>query len=58
MEGQALFPLKTLMRKTASRCPLLLTWSEGTFNVTKMSLYLKLRTPLKGLVKSKVADFL
>jgi hypothetical protein len=58
MEGQAMFPLKTLMKKTASRCPLLLTWSERTFNLRNMSLYLKLHTSLKGLVKSKVADFL
>jgi hypothetical protein len=31
MEGQGIFLLKALVRKTASRC--LLTWSERKFNL-------------------------
>jgi hypothetical protein len=37
MEGQAMLPLKTLIRKTASRC--LLTWRGRKFNLAKMSSY-------------------
>jgi hypothetical protein len=48
MEWQAMFPLKALMRKTASKC-LLVTWSERKFNITKMSSYLKLLTALNNL---------
>jgi hypothetical protein len=40
MEGQAILPLKALMRKILSRC-LFLTWSEMKFNLSKMSSYLK-----------------
>jgi hypothetical protein len=36
MEGQAMLPLRALIRKTASRC-LLLTWRGRKFNVTRMS---------------------
>jgi hypothetical protein len=42
MEGQAMLPLKALIRKTASRC-LLLTWRGRKFNLTKMSSYLDVR---------------
>jgi hypothetical protein len=41
-EGQTMLRLKALMRKTASRCLLLLLmWKEGKFNSSKMSSYLK-----------------
>jgi hypothetical protein len=48
MEGQAMLPLKALIRKTASRC-LLLTWRGRKFNVSKMSTYLKVLALLKNL---------
>jgi hypothetical protein len=43
MEGQAMLPFKTLMRKTASRC-LLRMWRERKFNLPKMSSHLEVRT--------------
>jgi hypothetical protein len=49
MEGQAMLPLKTLIRKTASRC-LLLTWRGRKFNLAKMSAYLDVLALLKNLV--------
>jgi hypothetical protein len=48
IDDPSVFSLKALMRKTASRC-LLLAWSERKFNLTRMSSYLKLHTPLKNL---------
>jgi hypothetical protein len=38
-DEQLILPLKTLIRKRASRC-LLLKWSVKIFNITKMSSYL------------------
>jgi hypothetical protein len=38
-EEQLILPLKTLIRKRASKC-LLLKWSFKIFNLTKMSAYL------------------
>jgi hypothetical protein len=38
-DEQLILPLKTLIRKRASRC-LLLKWSVKIFNLTKMSSYL------------------
>jgi hypothetical protein len=38
-DEQLILPLKTLIRKMASRC-LLLKWSVKKFNLTKMSSYL------------------
>jgi hypothetical protein len=38
-DEQLISPLKTLIRRRASRC-LLLKWSEKKFNLTKMSSYL------------------
>jgi hypothetical protein len=49
-EGQTMLCLKALMRKTASRCLLLLMWKEGKFNSSKMSSYLKVLVLLKNLV--------
>jgi hypothetical protein len=49
MEGQAMLPLKALIRKTASRC-LLLTWRGRKFNLSKMSSYLDVLELLKTLV--------
>jgi hypothetical protein len=49
MEGQAMLHLKALMRKIASRC-LLLTWGGSKFNLSKISLYLKVLALLKNLV--------
>jgi hypothetical protein len=36
MEGQSILHLNALIRKTASRCPLL-TWRGRKFNLSKMS---------------------
>jgi hypothetical protein len=47
MEGQAMLPLKELIRKTASIC-LLLTWRGRKFNLPKMSSYFTVL--LKNLV--------
>jgi hypothetical protein len=49
MEGQALLPLKALIRKTASRC-LLLTWRGRKFNLSKMSSFVDVFAILKNLV--------
>jgi hypothetical protein len=49
MEGQAMLPLKALMRKTASRF-LLLMWSESKYNLSKMFSYIKVPALLKNLV--------
>jgi hypothetical protein len=38
-DEQLILPLKTLIRRRASRC-LLLKWSVRKFNLTKMSSYL------------------
>jgi hypothetical protein len=48
-KGQAILPLKILMRKTASRC-LLHTWSRRKFKISLIPSYLKLIAPLKNLV--------
>jgi hypothetical protein len=40
MEGQSLLHLNALIRKTASRC-LLLMWRGKRFNPTRMSSYLR-----------------
>jgi hypothetical protein len=49
MEGQAMLPLKALIRKTASRC-LLLTWRGRRFNMSKISSYLYVLALLKNLM--------
>jgi hypothetical protein len=49
MEGQAMLPLRALIRKTASRC-LLLTWRGRKINLAKMSSYLDVLALLKNLV--------
>jgi hypothetical protein len=49
MEGQEILHLKSLMRKTASRC-LLPSWRGSKFNLGKMSSYLKVLALLKNLV--------
>jgi hypothetical protein len=49
MEWQAMSPLNTLIKKTASRC-LLLTWRGRKFNLAKMSSYLDVLELLKNLV--------
>jgi hypothetical protein len=46
MEGQAMLPLRALIRKTASRC-LLFTWRGRKFNLSKRSSYLKALALLK-----------
>jgi hypothetical protein len=50
LEGKAMLHLKALMRKTASRCLLLLKWRGRKFNLAKMSSYLKVFASLKNLV--------
>jgi hypothetical protein len=50
MEGQAMLSLNALIRKTASRCLLLLTWRGREFNVAKLSSYLYVLALLKNLV--------
>jgi hypothetical protein len=50
VEGQAMLPLKALIRKTASRCLPLLTWRGKKFKLTKMSSYLDVLALLKNLV--------
>jgi hypothetical protein len=49
MEGQAMLHLKALVRKTASRC-LLLMERGRKFNLSKMSSYLDVLALLKNLV--------
>jgi hypothetical protein len=48
-EGQAMLPLKALIRKTASRC-LFLMWKGRKFNLSKTSSYLDVLALLKNLV--------
>jgi hypothetical protein len=50
MEGQAMLSLNALIRKTASRCLLLLTWRGRKFNLAKLSSYLDVLALLKNLV--------
>jgi hypothetical protein len=57
MEGQAMLPVKALMRKTASRF-LLLMWSESKYNLSKMFSYIKVPALLKNLVYHGAANFL
>jgi hypothetical protein len=49
MERQVMLPLKALIRKTASRC-ILLMWRGRKFNLTKMSLYLYVLALINNLV--------
>jgi hypothetical protein len=49
MERQATLPLNILIRKTASRC-LLLMWRGRKFNLAKISSYLDVLALLKNLV--------
>jgi hypothetical protein len=51
MEGQAMLPLKTLTRKAASRCLLLLTWRGRKFNISKMPSHLDVLALLMNLVQ-------
>jgi hypothetical protein len=46
MEGQAMLPLRALIRETAPRW-LLLTWRGRKFNLSKISSYLKALALLK-----------
>jgi hypothetical protein len=52
MEGQSILHLNALIRKTASRC-LLLMWRGRRFNPTRMSSYL-LRVYILALLKNLV----
>jgi hypothetical protein len=49
MKGQAMLPLKALIRNTVSTC-LLLMWRERKFNLAEMSSYLYVLALLKILV--------
>jgi hypothetical protein len=51
MEGQSILRLKALIRRTASRC-LLLMWRGRKFNQTRMSSYL--RVDVLALLKNLV----
>jgi hypothetical protein len=50
MASSVTFKRNTLIRKTASRCLLLLTWRGRKFNLAKMSSYLDVLALLKNLV--------
>jgi hypothetical protein len=49
MEGQAMLTLNALIRKTSSRC-ILLMWRGRKFNLAKMSSYLDVLALIKNLV--------
>jgi hypothetical protein len=51
MEGKSILHLNALIRKTASRC-LLLMWRGRRFNPTRMSSYLRVDVGLLALLKN------